>query len=404
MSILHDWYMVQCGASDPRAQKMKFDDDLMGELIRSVAAHEVGHSLGLTHNFGASSTVPVEKLRDRAWLEANGHTPSIMDYARFNYVAQPEDSVTERGLIARIGKYDLWAIEYGYRYYPDIPSAEKEIPFLNGAIIEKMKDQQFWFASEFSTDDPRVQTEDIGDNAMKAGEYGIKNLKRIIPRLNAWTYVPNEGYKNLNQLYNGVTNQYDYYLNHVTTYIGGTYETIKSSEQIGPVYSVVPVHLQKDALSFLNKHIFQPPLWLLDTVILARIGQNATQIIAQSQERVLNSLLSYTTLTRLAEAEALNETRAYRLINYMDDLDQYIWTELATYSSVGIYRRNLQRYYVDKLMDLSKNTTAFSDADAIIKNKLTEIKARLKKAIPKTRDAMTVYHLKYLESKLHDVP
>ena len=404
MSILHDWYMVQCGASDPRAQKMKFDDDLMGELIRSVAAHEVGHSLGLTHNFGASSTVPVEKLRDRAWLEANGHTPSIMDYARFNYVAQPEDSVSERGLIARIGKYDLWAIEYGYRYYPDIPSAEKEIPFLNGAIIEKMKDQQFWFASEFSTDDPRVQTEDIGDNAMKAGEYGIKNLKRIIPRLNAWTYVPNEGYKNLNQLYNGVTNQYDYYLNHVTTYIGGTYETIKSSEQIGPVYSVVPATLQKDALSFLNKHIFQPPVWLLDTVILARIGQNATQIIAQSQERVLNSLLSYTTLTRLAEAEALNETRAYRLINYMDDLDQYIWTELGTYSTIGIYRRNLQRYYVDKLLDLSKNTSAFSDADAIIKNKLSEIKARLKKAIPKTKDAMTVYHLKYLEGKLSSIP
>ena len=396
--------MVQCGASDPRAQKMKFDDDLMGELIRSVAAHEVGHSLGLTHNFGASSTVPVEKLRDRAWLEANGHTPSIMDYARFNYVAQPEDSVSERGLIARIGKYDLWAIEYGYRYYPDIPSAEKEIPFLNGAIIEKMKDQQFWFASEFSTDDPRVQTEDIGDNAMKAGEYGIKNLKRIIPRLNAWTYVPNEGYKNLNQLYNGVTNQYDYYLNHVTTYIGGTYETIKSSEQIGPVYSVVPATLQKDALSFLNKHIFQPPVWLLDTVILARIGQNATQIIAQSQERVLNSLLSYTTLTRLAEAEALNETRAYRLINYMDDLDQYIWTELGTYSTIGIYRRNLQRYYVDKLLDLSKNTSAFSDADAIIKNKLSEIKARLKKAIPKTKDAMTVYHLKYLEGKLSSIP
>ncbi|MFD1001196.1 zinc-dependent metalloprotease [Ohtaekwangia kribbensis] len=404
MSILHDWYMVQCGASDPRAQKMKFDDDLMGELIRSVAAHEVGHSLGLTHNFGASSTVPVEKLRDRAWLEANGHTPSIMDYARFNYVAQPEDSISERGLIARIGKYDLWAIEYGYRYYPDIPSSEKEIPFLNGAIIEKMKDQQFWFASEFSTDDPRVQTEDIGDNAMKAGEYGIKNLKRIIPRLNAWTYVPNEGYKNLNQLYNGVTNQYDYYLNHVTTYIGGTYETIKSSEQIGPVYSVVPASLQKDALSFLNKHIFQPPVWLLDTVILARIGQNATQIIAQSQERVLNSLLSYTTLTRIAEAEALNETRAYRLINYMDDLDQYMWTELANYSTIGIYRRNLQRYYVDKLLDLSKNTSAFSDADAIIKNKLTEIKARLKKAIPKTKDAMTVYHLKYLEGKLASVP
>jgi hypothetical protein len=404
MSILHDWYMVQCGASDVRAQRMKFDDELMGELIRSVAAHEVGHSLGLTHNFGASSTVPVEKLRDRAWLEENGHTPSIMDYARFNYVAQPQDSVTEHGLIARIGKYDLWAIEYGYRYYPDIPTSENEIPFLNGAIVEKMKDQQLWFASEFSTDDPRVQTEDIGDNAMKASEYGIKNLQRIVPRLNAWTYVPNEGYKNLNQLYNGVTNQYNYYLGHVMSYIGGTYETIKSSEQIGPVYRVVPATLQREALNFLNKNIFQPPMWLLDTVILARTGQNASQIIAQSQELVLNSLLSYNTLTKLAEAEALYDTRAYRIINYMDDLDQMMWAELNTFSTITVYRRYLQRYYVDKLIELSKNTTALSDADAVIKNKLGEIKVRLKKAIPKMKDSMTVFHLKYLDDKLSKLP
>ncbi|WP_333820539.1 zinc-dependent metalloprotease [Ohtaekwangia sp.] len=400
MSILHDWYMVQCGASDPRAQKMKFDDDLMGELIRSVASHEVGHSLGLTHNFGASATVPVEKLRDREWLEKNGHTPSIMDYSRFNYVAQPQDSVTERGLIARIGKYDLWAIEYGYRYYPDIPSSENEIPFLNGAIVEKMKDQQLWYASEFSTDDPRVQTEDLGDNAMKAGEYGIKNLQRIVPRLNAWTYVPNEGYKNLNQMYNGVINQYNNYLNHVTAYIGGTYETIKSSEQIGPVYRVVPVTLQREAINFLNKNIFQPPLWLLDTVILARVGQSATQIIGQSQEMVLNSLLSYSTLTKLAETEAMYDTKAYRLINYLDDLDQAMWTELATYSTVGVYRRYLQRYYVDKMIELSKNSTALSDADALIKNKLNDIQLRLRRAIPKTKDAMTVFHLKYLDDRI----
>ncbi len=400
MSILHDWYMVQCGASDRRAQKMKFDDELMGQLIRSVASHEVGHSLGLTHNFGASASVPVEKLRDRAWLDKNGHTPSIMDYARFNYVAQPEDSVTERGMIARIGKYDLWAIEYGYRQYPNIPTSEQEIPFLNGAIMSSMKDQQLWFGSEFSTDDPRVQTEDIGDNAMLAGEYGIKNLKRIVPRLNAWTYVPNEGYRNLNQLYNGVTSQFNYYIGHALSYVGGTYETIKSAEQIGPVYQVVPVALQRSALDFVNKHVFQPPLWLLDTVILARTGQNAAQIIAQSQEMTINHLLSYNTLTKLSEAEALYEAKSYHLINYMDDLDRAIWTELSSNSTVNSYRRYLQRYYVTKLMDLSKNTTDLSDVDAVVKNKIREVHERIRKSIPKTKDAMTVYHLRYLDEKI----
>src|SRR5688500_7021270 len=134
--------MIQCGTTDKRAQKMNFDDALMGQLIRSVASHAVGHSLGLTHNFGASSTVPAARLRDRKWLEVNGHTPSIMDYSRFNYVAQPEDSATEAGLIARIGEYDHWAIEYGYRLFPDISTSEREIPFLNGRIIEQMKQPQ----------------------------------------------------------------------------------------------------------------------------------------------------------------------------------------------------------------------------------------------------------------------
>ena len=154
MSILREWYMVQCGPLDPRAQKMQFDDNLMGQLIRSVASHEVGHSLGLTHNYAASSSVPVEKLRDRVWLEANGHTPSIMDYARFNYVAQPQDSVGERGLISRIGIYDHWAIEWGYRIFPEAKSADAEIPVMNKWVVEKLQNEKLRFGSEFTSDDP----------------------------------------------------------------------------------------------------------------------------------------------------------------------------------------------------------------------------------------------------------
>lgn len=401
MSILHNWYMIQCGTTDQRAQKMKFDDDLMGQLIRSVATHEVGHSLGLMHNFGASASVSVEHLRDDQWLTANGLSPSIMDYARFNYVAQPEDGVSDRNLIGRIGKYDMWAIEYGYRYYPEMITSEQEIPFLNGAIIERMKDPQLWYGSEFTTDDPRVQTEDLGDNAMKAGEYGVRNLKRIVPRLNGWTHVPNEGYKNLQQLYSGVVEQFNGYVGHVLSYIGGTYETVKSTEQMGPVYRIVPPALQREALDFLNRNVLQPPTWLLDTVILARTGQNGTAIIEQSQEMVVNTLLSEHTLSDISEAEALYPAKAYPLLSYLTDVDRLMWAELSDRRPIGLYRRHLQRYYVDKLIDVSKKPNEATDVDAVLRSRLEEITQYLKKALPKASDdTMTQYHLRYLVDRL----
>ncbi|HTF17592.1 MAG TPA: zinc-dependent metalloprotease [Chryseolinea sp.] len=402
MSTLHDWYMIQCGMSDPKARKMKFDDALMGELIRSVCAHEVGHSLGLTHNFGSSSSVPVEKLRDKKWVEEHGHTPSIMDYSRFNYVAQPEDSISQKGLISRIGDYDLWAIQYGYRLLPEITQADSEIPFLNGWIMEKAKDRRNWFGSEFSSEDPRIQTEDLGDNAMKAGDYGIKNLQRIVPRLIQWTYEPNEGYKNLRQVYSGLIAQYQYYLGHVATNIAGTYETTKSAEQIGPVFSAVPANLQRDALNFLGRNVFQTPTWLLDTAVLARTGQSPEQIVNDAQHMVINVILSNSKLTRLSEAEAMYGLKAYHLVEYMDDLDNLMWTELAEHSTVTIYRRNLQRYYVERLMELANTKSGWDNRDVgpLTRNKLLEIRARIEKALPKTKDAMTVYHLRYILDKL----
>jgi hypothetical protein len=135
MSLVHHWYFVQAAAIDPRARKMTFDDELMGQLIRFVSSHEVGHTLGLRHNFGSSSTVPVENLRNKAWVEANGHTPSIMDYARFNYVAQPEDSVGEKGIFPRINMYDEWAIDWGYRNLPQFKTPEEEKSYLNKWVI-----------------------------------------------------------------------------------------------------------------------------------------------------------------------------------------------------------------------------------------------------------------------------
>jgi hypothetical protein len=407
MSILRQWYMIQCGPNDPRARQMRFDDELMGELIRSVASHEVGHALGLTHNFGSSSSVPVEKLRDREWLHQHGHTPSIMDYSRFNYVAQPEDSVDVRDLVSRIGEYDLWAIQYGYRWYPDLKTPEAEIPFLNQWIISTSANNRLRFGSEFSSADPRSQTEDMGDNAMKAGEYGIKNLKRVVPNLIEWTNTPNEGYRNLSSMYKGVQSQFDNYLGHALAYIGGEYETSKSVEQAGPIFEPVPVNLQLEALDFVSRHILHTPKWLLDTAILSRIGIPPTQVVSASQEMALNSLLSSKTLTRMTEAEAMyGGENTYRMIDYLNDLDDAMWTELRSNDVIGIYRRNLQRLYIDKLIDLrnpARPNREYRDVAPILQGKLAEIRDRIKKAVPKVKDPMTLYHLRYIQEKLDGV-
>lgn len=404
MSILRNWYLIQCGPIDERAQKMHFDDALMGELIRSVAAHEVGHTLGLTHNFGASSTVPVEKLRDREWLEIHGHTPSIMDYARFNYVAQPEDSVGERGLISRIGAYDLWAIEWGYRWYPDL-SAEEEKPVLNQWIVERMEDDRaLWFGSEFSSDDPRTQTEDLGNNAMEAGGYGVKNLKRVMSNLMQWTYRENEGYNDLNELYKGVLRQFDYYVGHVLTNIGGIYETPKLASQPGPVYEMVPREVQKEALAFIKEHVFTTPTWLIDTMILSRVGDSPTQTISRSQDRALNYLFSTNTISKIAVNEAMYGDKSYRLIDYVNDIDASMWSELKAEKPIDLYRRNLQRSYVELLIGLSnKSGKEYRDAAPIAKNKLTEIYALIKKSKRKMDDPMSQYHLNFLETRLQEV-
>ncbi len=406
MSILRQWYMVQCGPNDPRARQMRFDENLMGELIRAVATHEVGHALGLTHNFGSSSSVPVENLRNREWLKQNGHTPSIMDYSRFNYVAQPEDSVDVRDLVSRIGEYDLWAIQYGYRWYPDLKTPEAEIPLLNQWIISTSANNRLRFGSEFANSDPRSQTEDLGDNAMKSGEYGIKNLQRVVPNLIEWTHTPNEGYRNLASMYKGVQDQFENYLGHALAYIGGKYETNKSVEQPGPIYQPVPVNLQLEAVDFLSRHILHTPKWLLDTAILGRIGSSPTTIVSSSQEMVLNSLLGNETLRRLTESEAMYGSEAYRLINYINDLDDAMWTELRSADVIDIHRRNLQRSYIDKLIDLrnpSKPYREFRDVAPILEGKLVDIRDRIKRTIPKVKDPMTLYHLRYIQQKLDGV-
>ncbi|MBC7554696.1 MAG: zinc-dependent metalloprotease, partial [Taibaiella sp.] len=344
MKLVHDWYMVQAAAVDPKARKMEFDDELMGQLIRFVSSHEVGHTLGLRHNMGSSSRTPVEQLRNKAWVEAHGHTASIMDYARFNYVAQPEDNIAEAGLFPRIGDYDKWAIRWGYK--STFAANEKEDKkIVNKWIVDSLKaNPRLWFGTESNPVDPRSQTEDLGDNSMKASAYGIKNLKRIITMLPEWTSEEGDKYENLRTMYGALVGQYNRYMYHVAKNVGGVYETPKSVEQIGEVvYEPTPKAIQMEAVTFLTKQLFETPEWLLDRKILNNISNPVgVEMVNNVQVNVLNSLLSPARLARMsADINRFGTKNTYPLDKMMDDVMKGIWRELSSHKAIDGHRRNL---------------------------------------------------------------
>lgn len=349
MALVHDWYMIQAGAIDPRARSMQFDDELMGQLIRFVSSHEVGHTLGLMHNYGSSSTIPVEKLRDKKYVEQFGHTPSIMDYARFNYVAQPEDSITEKGIFPRIGAYDKWAIQWGYRWLPQFETADAETPYLNKLIIDSLgRNKQLFFGYEIDAYDPRSQSEDLGDDAVLASTYGLKNLKRILPKLIEWTKKPNEGYETLKDINVQLFRQYMLYMAHVSKTVGGQYTNAKSVEQPGPVFDLVPYEKQKAAMKFLDNNLFHVPEWLINDTTFSLTGYSAEPYFQSAQYQTLSRLMGSGMLINFIKNEARYKNRKlYTCAEFLDDLKKSVWTELYSGKTIDINRRNLQRMYID---------------------------------------------------------
>ena len=401
MTLVHDWYQVQVGAVDPRARSFKYDDELMGDLIRFVSSHEVGHTLGLRHNMGSSSFTPVEKLRDKEWVEKHGHTVSIMDYARFNYVAQPEDGIGKDGLYPRINDYDKWAIEYGYKP-TEFKTPKEDHLYWNKVIIERLKDHpELWFGGEGTDSDPRAQRDDLGDDAVAASNYGIANLKRIIGKLPEWNAEEADQYENLSRMYTSLTGQYNRYLGHVSANIGGRFVTNHSIEQAGvDKYAPVPKERQKRALNWLNDNLFRKPSWLVAEPWIFNLTDRPDTYLYT----LVNNVVSASNLLNIQKLSRMEQFTTYGSDNYapqeyLDDLAGMIFEELYKGRATDSYRRYLQRRYVTVALEVVNSPAAeTTDGRTLLLGQLLDIQKKAGKA--KSSDAATHAHWQSLAKQI----
>ncbi|MBK8556135.1 MAG: zinc-dependent metalloprotease [Lewinellaceae bacterium] len=399
MNLLRNWYFIQTAGYNPAAQRPKFDDALMGELIRFVAAHEVGHTLGLPHNMGASSAYPVDSLRSPTFTRSMGTAPSIMDYARFNYIAQPGDGPVN--MMPGIGIYDKWAIDYGYRYYPDITTSAAEKQILHEAVNKHAGNPLYRYGPQRGNPfDPGSQTEDLGDDSMRASELGIQNLKRIVQNLLQWSKVPGEDYDELSELYGQVLGQFNRYIGHVTTNIGGVTEWRKTNDQEGVIFEPVPVEKQRRALAFINQQVFQTPDWLIVPAIAQRIqASGSMDQISKLQKGALDRVFAADRLTRMIEAESTLGSKAFSLEELFQRVQDEILREPTARKSSDPYRRRLQKAYVDKLLALWKDESVPQDASALAYAYLKKAQIHLGKgsAVP---DAVSRSHYQELNHSI----
>jgi hypothetical protein len=402
-NLQKNWYFVQVGALDPRARKLPLPDDLMGETIRFVVAHEVGHTLGFQHNMKASAMYSVAQVRDPKWVKENGHTPSIMDYSRFNYVAQPEDKIDIPDLIPKIGPYDKWATMWGYKPIPSAKSPDDEKTTLNDWAREQDAKSYLRFSTFNSRgSDPGENTEAVGDaDAIAATTLGIKNLKRVADMLLPATSHPGEPYDDLEELYARMLGQWATELNHVTAIVGGFNSQQKHGGQDGVRFVIVPREKQAMAVRFLNENAFATPTWAVKPDILRRIEpMGALARVNAAQERVLNSLFSNTRFDRLVEQEAIDGAVAYRPSDFMSDVRRGIWSEIeAGPVKIDVYRRNLQNSYIDLLSNkLNVRPSVTDDYRALIKAELRDLSTAINAAMPRATDRAIKLRKRWIRS------
>ena len=394
-------YLLETGAANPSARTLNTSDEEMGEMMRFVIAHEVGHALGFPHNMGASSAYDVESYRNAAFTQKYGIAASLMDYARFNYIAQPGDKGVR--FIRQMGPYDHYALNWGYRVIPNATSPEAEVPTLNKWILEKAGDPIYKYGKQSSSFDPTSQTEDIGNNSMKASTYGLKNLEYVASNLSKWTSDVTNNYEDLDELYKEMLDVWSRYVGHVVTNVGGVYENAKKPNQKGSIYDVVPKVKQQEAMLWLQSNAFDSPTWLVNIATLRNIDYTGyAERFRSLQVRHLNNVLSFDRIQRLMDAEIVGANN-YDALDLLQDMRKGIWKEANTASNVNIYRRNLQRAYIERMSFLMNEeikvgatrdyfNVSQSDVRGLVRGQLNILKGTLATAKSGAANAETKFH------------
>lgn len=395
-------YMLETGAANPSARTLQTSDEEMGDMMRMVIAHEVGHALGFPHNMGASCAYDVESYRNGDFTQQNGISASIMDYARFNYIAQPGDKNIR--FIRKMGAYDHYALNWGYRVIPNAKSPQDEVKTLDKWILDKAGNPVYKYGKQSSAFDPTTQTEDIGNNSMKASSYGMKNLEYVANHLSEWTSSVTNNYDDLDELYKEFLDVWSRYVGHVVTNVGGVYENTKKPNQAGNIYEVVPKSKQIEAMNWLQTNAFASPTWIVNINTLKNTDvAGYTEKFRSLQVRHLNNLLSLGRIGRLMDNEILG-TDTYKALDLFRDTRKGIWKEASATGNVTIYRRNLQRGYIDRMGVLmteevkpTDKSTAYynvaqSDLRALVRGELSALKGTLLTAKAGAVNTETKYH------------
>ncbi|OIQ27544.1 MAG: zinc-dependent metalloprotease [Bacteroidetes bacterium MedPE-SWsnd-G2] len=394
-------YLLETGAANPSARTLDTPDEEIGEMMKMVIAHEVGHTLGLPHNMKASCSYDVENYRNGAFTQKNGIASTIMDYARYNYIAQPGDENIR--FIRQIGPYDHYAINWGYRYLPNAKSSEDEVSALNKWIVEKGDDPKFKFGRQSSRFDPASQTEDIGNNSMKASDYGLKNLKIVAKNLPDWTSEQTDNYNDLKELYGELISVWGRYIGHVTTHVGGVHEDLRRPSEGGVVYSPVKASQQKEAIAWLHKNAFETPNWMLETTILTNTDYAGyIQKLSRYQVRYLNAMLSFDRIGRILDFQSIDNAN-FKAIDFFSETRKGLFVELNSGKALDSYRRALQRAYIDRMgflltekMDPKRSSKYFdvsnSDIPALVRGELKTLESAIKRNYKLHKQKTDVYH------------